>query len=521
MEELGLSSEAAYALAADLMPVAEAMEELDDQSEKFDGNAATREFLQMAAGSNELANNLLILAEEQTGLSRNGEHTRSVMAALLEIMEALPPEAEAAAMAAFGMSGGIEELEAAATGAEEAVGGLNDQLPQSERFLLAQSEAARELGAALDEIFGLTPEGDTFDFLGSIEGGVGAVVEITDAMGGLVDVISGSAAGPLADFIGLVSEVLPDAASRSGSISDLAGALGDVGDEAAGAAVSIDDLRGAVDDLIGRFQGLDDAEANLRESTRAVYEEVEQTAEAIASAAGDGLTLAEAFDVATETGRENQRQLEEHAAAIEQHGIDMLMMGASAEEAAGDIAFNTNQLRDHLLAVYDDEDAVDALIATYFRTPKEVNTYMQLIGAAQAQAEAAAIKSSLDNIPRFISSHVSVTASGIGGIAAALANLRAEGGYNDRPELAVWGEAGAEVMFPLTDPSRIRDLWADPRVSGPMISALGFMPSAASAASSAAVGGDRPIVIEYHDHGGGGLTTEDIARGVRRALVTA
>jgi hypothetical protein len=50
----------------------------------------------------------------------------------------------------------------------------------------------------------------------------------------------------------------------------------------------------------------------------------------------------------------------------------------------------------------------------------------------------------------------------------------AEGRYIDRFALSTLAESGAEVVLPLTNPARMRELTADPRVAGPLFSALGF-----------------------------------------------
>lgn len=58
----------------------------------------------------------------------------------------------------------------------------------------------------------------------------------------------------------------------------------------------------------------------------------------------------------------------------------------------------------------------------------------------------------------------------------------AAGRYVDRPVLSWLGEGGKpEVVLPLTQPDRIRELVADPRVAGPLADAMGPAPSSSSA----------------------------------------
>jgi hypothetical protein len=63
--------------------------------------------------------------------------------------------------------------------------------------------------------------------------------------------------------------------------------------------------------------------------------------------------------------------------------------------------------------------------------------------------------------------------------------LAAEGGYFDKPTIGMWAEAGAEAILPLTDPTRMRALLSDPRISGPMFAALQTPSHSASSASGA------------------------------------
>ncbi len=125
---------------------------------------------------------------------------------------------------------------------------------------------------------------------------------------------------------------------------------------------------------------------------------------------------------------------------------------------------------------------------------------------------------------RFSTIYVSTSVSGGGGM-----QYMAAGGYADRPKLSVWGEAGAEAMFPLTRPNRIRELWSDPRISGPMMAALknlspmspmsmsAYMPSAPSTAPAAS--NALPAINVYNN--GREITDEDIARAIRKARVHA
>jgi TP901 family phage tail tape measure protein len=531
---LGISTEAAIALADSLMPVASAMEELDDQSERFDGNAVTREFLQLAAGSNDLANRYVRLAETQTGLSRNGDHTRSVMAKLLEIVDALGPEAEAAARAALGLDGAVAQAAIAAQDAQSGFSGVSEETREWIDAMEHADAMLREQGGAWSNVSGSTREwvAAMTELDGKLLRTEGSMANVSEETREWI-----RSANRVGDAVDEFPEYGPfqyweeGTKGASDAINDMVGQLDGVEDAAYDAAAGFDELNAIVNTLRDSFLNFHEPADNAREATRLLYEEAEQTAEALANASEEGLTLAEAFSYSTETGRENQRQMEEHRDAIYGHALAMMEEGASAEEAAGHIAWNTDALRENLLAAYDDEAAVDALIATYFRTPEEVETELELIGVAMAAAEIASHKTRLGGIERVVTTEVKVFATGLSSVLNAIgsiprnvnvaanlaAQMRAHGGYRDQPELAVWGH-GPEVMFPLADPNRVRELWQDPNVHGPMISALGAMSSAAMVQPTA---GDVYNVNTTVNNNGRELVPEDVARAVRRALVTS
>jgi len=82
-------------------------------------------------------------------------------------------------------------------------------------------------------------------------------------------------------------------------------------------------------------------------------------------------------------------------------------------------------------------------------------------------------------------------AGAVGGAVSSAVNVvnpfKADGGYFDRATAGIFGEAGPEVILPLSRPGRLRELLAMPEVSGPVGAALGR--GRAVASSSAASGG--------------------------------
>lgn len=144
-------------------------------------------------------------------------------------------------------------------------------------------------------------------------------------------------------------------------------------------------LRESIDAVIGPGD-------DLRETARAVWAEFDNLNAALEE---NGIS----FEVNTEEGRANQEQLEETRDAILAHGVAMVRNGASAEEAAADIAFNTASLVENLRAANVSEDAIEALLIQYGLTPESVETILRLEGEAFANQVIARYKRQLDRIP--------------------------------------------------------------------------------------------------------------------------
>lgn len=446
VDALNMSDEAAWNLAGSLMPVASAMEEVDDQSEKFDGNAITRDFLQMSAGGSELANNLLILAEEHTGLSRNGEHTRSVMAGLLEIIEALPPEAEAAALAEFGLSAATQEAADAAM----------EQVDATQAAEAAFAEYARTQGKQVDNYRRLITESKAMG---------DAAIQAKEGVEELEDVTASSI------------DTMSDAAQAYADTQDAINIYGEAFDRAMGRHGS------AMRTIIDVNQGWADFNDNLHNNT-------------------------DELGTNTDAGRQNQSVVLDAADDIRSLIQARIDEGWTLEQINAEYLDN----RENLLAVAEaaglNEEAVDDLISEYGLVPGLVETMINLAGTALAEwriqryieqldeitpeqqtliqaliddgklAEAEALLNSLTGTaiihaevrPKAWRGTISTNA-GTSGYSIGISAM-ARGGVSDGANVVLWGESGREAMFPLTKPSRIRELWADPRVSGPMLSAL-------------------------------------------------
>jgi hypothetical protein len=138
----------------ELLAVAIAMEEVDDQAQKSDLDAMIGDFLSTRAASSDLAQQLLAQAEEQTGLKRTGDE----LLPLYEVFTGLLAENKDA----------LADAEGAASGAATSIGDLGDEQEEAKRktadlteaqgflssVLDAVDQAASDLADALDRVFG-------------------------------------------------------------------------------------------------------------------------------------------------------------------------------------------------------------------------------------------------------------------------------------------------------------------------------------------------------------------------------
>lgn len=299
-------------------------------------------------------------------------------------------------------------------------------------------------------------------------------------------------------------------------------------------------LRQAFEDIIG-------PQDDLRDATRGVYEEMSDLHDLAKKGRADLDEYGTEFDLSTEKGRAWSEQLEASRDAIIAHGVALLGQGGSIQDVTNDIAWNTQSLKDNMIAAGYTEDQVDELIRTYGLTPDQIRTVIQLEGERNARETIDRYVGMLDKIPDEYESYiallidqgkldeanrvmdaialgkdvplrlniiapkaatlnVSYTGSGklqgTGNVGMQF-SARAAGGYIDRPEFALIGEAGPEVVLPLSDIGRMTSLLSMPQVA----------PSV-----NAAMGGGGNVTYEL---GGISVTTADqaqIAREARREL---
>ncbi len=200
--------------------------------------------------------------------------------------------------------------------------------------------------------------------------------------------------------------------------------------------------------------------------------------------------------------------------------MDAILAGADAQLANGDsirdvnntLEYNVDQLRKAAYAAGFNKTQVDNLIDTYLNVPESVETAVKLNGEDIAMqkiedlllemevldegvvaevltiAETEGAWAAYHFLVNYINSHSATLTlqantapiwNAINAIRGAVILLRlaqgfAEGGYVNRPTPGVFGEAGPEVVLPLTNPRRMKELMAMPQVAGPISAAMGY-----------------------------------------------
>jgi TP901 family phage tail tape measure protein len=231
-----------------------------------------------------------------------------------------------------------------------------------------------------------------------------------------------------------------------------------------------------------------------------------------------GLTFTDSID-------KNSRSLEQNSEeGLTNRGVlmdwmDQIVAGADAQIAAGDsirdvtntLEFNKQALVDAAVAAGFNREEVEDLVEEYGLVPESVTTAIHVSGQMVAISLIEDLLTEIDTIPDEVVTQMQVIAQTDGAWAAyhflrdyvnshsatltlnantapiwnainairgatILLNLArgfAEGGFVNRPTPGVFGEAGPEVVLPLSRPGRLVDLLGDPRVAGPISAAMG------------------------------------------------
>lgn len=225
-----------------------------------------------------------------------------------------------------------------------------------------------------------------------------------------------------------------------------------------------------------------------------------------AAAMDEGTT---SLDRSTDAGQTNRAMLMDWMDAIEAGADAQIANGDSIADVNQTLDYNVTALRNAALAAGFNEEEVDNLIDTYLNVPESVATAIQLSGddiamqkienlllqmdvvddgviaEVNAVIEADGAWAGYHYLVDYINTHsttVQVVANtlaaqeAIAKLARAISvdiNLFAQGGYFDTPTMGVFGEAGPEVILPLTNRQRMSELLGMPEVAGPIAAAFG------------------------------------------------
>ena len=247
-----------------------------------------------------------------------------------------------------------------------------------------------------------------------------------------------------------IAEVFPqaDAALRSanqaartaaGGAEDLADGLGEVEEEAEDATSALDDYLGALDDIIG-------VQLDAESASLSFLDSLDDLTAAVKESKGS-------FDPLNETSREARQAFIDAAEAAISLAKAEAEAGASVDEVSANLSRNIDQLRAQARAAGATDAEVAALVQTLGLFPDEIAVRL----TADASVLVREFKLASDEVDRLRNKGFQVgdpSRPGVGGL------LAADGMIVDRPTPVIAGEAGAEVIIPLTDPARARELVA-------------------------------------------------------------
>lgn len=348
------------------------------------------------------------------------------------------------------------------------------------------------------------------------------------------------AVGDFIDGAGGFSKIGDAARAATSNLQDLIDEMFSAEHAMDAASMAADTFRGRVESLLGPSD-------RWRAATRDVYTEIDAMSDALDD---NGTTL----DMNKEKGRENQVQLERTRDAILEHGAALLGMGLSADAAAADIAYNTEQLNEQWRQAGYTEREIALMNLQYGLIPSQVTTYIELLGDKTANGQIGAYISNLKTIPPSTSTAVNAYPTGVESTKGQINSLTAPrsvaitpyltqssfavqlytksapvylksaagrfipGGSNLLTTTAeVGGRRGDEVILPLGDKARMAQLLAMSQVGPRVAAAFGdvkLTPAAGGVGGSSGGGGSltQSITVNMPP----GANGDDVVRALRQ-----
>jgi hypothetical protein len=335
---------------------------------------------------------------------------------------------------------------------------------------------------------------------------------------------AGSKVDPFADSIletsGKFANFKDDVDDATGSVEEFEGVAGSTIDtltfaqEAFNAAATASgNFASELDRLTGKMGGVVESEEAIWKWALELNSALEEQDEGFGH-------VNRSLAINTLEGQANRDLLEEQIQNIVALNGAYIENGVSVEDAAHTTRFNTEQLVANAVAAGFAESEVRELLRQYGLTPEMVETAIVQANMLTAQEDLAELLAKYDDIPPEVATEIQtlidnglydhararlnqLAAARLAPIKAlatgldaarraldAIANARrvativtqivnrgdkfAEGGYITKPLYgATVGEAGPEVILPLTDKARMASLLGIPQVAGPISAAMG------------------------------------------------
>jgi hypothetical protein len=348
--------------------------------------------------------------------------------------------------------------------------------------------------------------------------------------------------GDLADAHGDSAGATGDATS---ALVDNVSVMGDMQDAADRAAGKVDAFTGALDRLVGNA-------LDVRDAQRQMLDTFDGLAEAALDAEGNTITLADAYNVLNDEGREFQAQTDDSITSIIDYGRAQLDAGASIEDATGLMLDQRNTLINEVAAALGITTAeATEYINTLGLTPESIRTAVELADVESRKADLQTWIDDLGGVPEEIATDIEAATderslelarqrlvswaaqqnptvfysvlprSGVGFTPGLTPFAQAYGGFwpGNSPALLMAGDAPwDEAMLTVGNIDNLRKQLTDPRIAGPILEALPQVDVDVGSGATNSSGGGRPFqFISYEQN----PTPATVATAIRWAGTSA
>jgi plasmid maintenance system antidote protein VapI len=354
------------------------------------------------------------------------------------------------------------------------------------------------------------------------------------------------------EFVGTLDELIPGLEAGTIGLQAYGEETGQVAMRQAEAVETMSDMQEAVENqtnVIGFYTDAIDAVFGPLQALERARDDVRSGVQELSDALDDE---SRTLDHNTQAGLANRGVIMDQADAILEFAKAQLESGMAIEDVEADYLANIEHLRGTAIAAGLAEDDVNALLETYGMTPENLTTMISVAGDALAKWRVDRFLEKLDEITeeeavrleayidegdwaaaeayvnqitrdRVVRIAVdiwtrSVNVPNLGGFGGNI--FGAEGGYVSSPTRYIVGEAGPEVILPLSDPSRMAELIRMPQVMPGILAALGHLnPGHSTGGGAPASSGQAsgPIHVHIYNYGKRQLTGQDVTNAFFQA----